>query len=182
MKENYEEEYIRFIKETLRQDYETLLGMIKDTAAGGHRHLTARNKKEVDAAMHHVVTAYHLALSSNSLITMRAVDSAFAGALFVGMRCSNPLNVKKFWDLKSHSHGGQKSGVSKQTKAGEWHDKAIKWLDGRTKKSPALKGMALAQACKKAIDIPIGEKCLAEFFNNELKRREHANKVVPIRA
>jgi hypothetical protein len=171
VKENYEEEYVRSVKETLRQDYEILLGMIKDTVAD-HRHLTARNKKEVDAAMHHVVTAYHLALGSNSLLTMRAVESAFAGALFVGMRCSNSLNVKKFWDLKIHGPGGQKSGVSKQAKAGDWQDKAIKWLDGRTKKSPALKGSALAQACKKAIDIPIGAKSLAEFLNRELKRRD----------
>jgi hypothetical protein len=34
MKENYEEEYIRSVKETLRQDYETLLGMIKGTGGG----------------------------------------------------------------------------------------------------------------------------------------------------
>jgi hypothetical protein len=111
MKENYEEKYIRAVKETLRHHYETLLRLIKDTASGDHRHLTARNKKEVEGAMYHVVSAYHLALSSDSLITMRAVDSAFAGALFVGMRCSNPLNVKKFWDLKDRGLGGKTTAI-----------------------------------------------------------------------
>jgi hypothetical protein len=183
VKENYEEEYIRSVKETLRQNYETLLGLIKHTTSHDHRHLTARNKKEVEVAMHHVVDAYHLALGSNSLITMRAVDSAFVGALFVGMRCSNPLNVKKYFDNRDHGPGGQKSGVSKRIKTREWQDKAIKWLDGRTGKSLTLKkGVPLAKACKKAIDITIRQKGLAEFFNLELKRRDHANKVVPIRA
>jgi hypothetical protein len=128
VKENYEDEYIRSVKETLWQDYETLLGMIKDTAAADHRHLTARDKKDVEGAIYHIVTAYHLALGSNSLLTMRAADSAFAGALFVGMRCSNPLNVKKFWDRQSHGSGGEKSGVFRGANAEEWKAKACKWL------------------------------------------------------
>jgi hypothetical protein len=181
MKENYEEEYIRSVKETLRQDYETLLGMIKGTAAADHSHLTARNKKDIDGALHHIVTAYHLALDSNSLKTMQAVDSAFSGGLFVGMRCTNPLNAKKFWDRESHGSGGHKSGVSRRANAAEWQAIALKWLDARIRKSPVLKYADAALACKKAIVLPIGEKHLAEFFSQELERRKHTNKVVPIR-
>ena len=110
MKENYEEEYIRSVKETLRRDYEVLLGLVKDTAVRDHRHLTARNKKDIDGAMRHVMSAYHWALGSNSLVTMRTVDSALIGAFFVGVLCSNPPNVKKFWDLRSHGPGGQTGG------------------------------------------------------------------------
>jgi hypothetical protein len=133
--ENYEEEYIRSVKETLRQDYETLLGMIKDTASHDHRHLTARDKKDVDGAIHHIVTAYHLALDSNSLKFMRAVDSAFAGAAFAVMRCSNPLNVKKFWDLKSHGSGGQTSGVSRKANMEEWRSGLMEELQRALRRS-----------------------------------------------
>ena len=58
-KENYEEEYVRSVKATLQQDYETLLSMVKDTAAGDHRHLTARDKKDVESA----ISLYHDRLS-----------------------------------------------------------------------------------------------------------------------
>ena len=79
------------------------------------------------------------------------------GTFFIVSRCGVSASAKKYWDLKSHGPGGQKSCVSKQTNAGKWQDRAIKWLDGRTRKCPALKCASLARACKKAcVDIPIG--------------------------
>ena len=98
------------------------------------------------------------------------------GTFFIVSRCGVSASAKKYWDLKSHGPGGQKSGVSKQTNAGKWQDRAIKWLDGRTRKSPALKCATLARACKKAcVDIPIGEKSLAEFLSRGTRQQGSAD-------
>jgi hypothetical protein len=51
MKQDYEEykkERLRTAKEVLRTDYETLVNMVKERAAGDHRHLSSKDKIETD--------------------------------------------------------------------------------------------------------------------------------------
>jgi hypothetical protein len=183
MKQDYEEESLRAAKEDLRTTYDGLVAVVNERGSGDHRHISAKHKMETSLALLQLTASYQIAARGDSLEIVQAVKQAMTGTFFIVWHCGASPAAKKFFDNQDHGPGGQKSGVTKKINAAEWRDKAIKWLDGRTGKSLALKkGVTLAKACKKAIDIQIGQKGLAEFFNLELKRRDHANKVVPIRA
>ena len=178
-KENYEEEYVRSVKATLQQDYETLLSMVKDTAAGDHRHLTARDKKDVESAISYITTAYHLALDSNSLITMRAVGSALVGALFVGMRCTNPLNVKRFWNRNSYGPSGNKSGLSRNMEAEVWRAWARQEISRLIESNPTLSLDDLAEKMRTNKTAPRNlpsHQRLARFISVEQKSRKAGRK------
>jgi hypothetical protein len=173
VKENYD---LRVAKDAIQADYEALINMVKEMAASDHRHLNAKDKMETDWGLLSLTAAYQIAIRGNSLEMAQAVKQAIKGTFFIVSRCGVSASAKKYWDLKSHGPGGQKSGVSKQTNAGKWQDRAIKWLDGRTRKSPALKCATLARACKKAcVDIPIGEKSLAEFLSRGTRQQGSAD-------
>ena len=44
MKQDCEEESLHTAKEALQADYEALVNMVKERAAGGHRHLNAKTR------------------------------------------------------------------------------------------------------------------------------------------
>jgi hypothetical protein len=67
MKQDYEEESLRTAKEAIRTDYETLVNMVKERAAGDHRHLTAEDKIETDWGVLSLTAAYQIANRSNNL-------------------------------------------------------------------------------------------------------------------
>jgi hypothetical protein len=109
----------------MRENYETLLKAVKDTAAADKRHLSDKDKMDIQGAMLQLANGYHLAINSNDPEVLRAaVGMVMTGAFFIGLRCSPSLSQKKFWNFRQGGRGGKTTGKKKHADAQIWQ----KWV------------------------------------------------------
>jgi hypothetical protein len=117
MKQDYEEESLRTAKEALQTHYEALVNMVKESAAGDHRHLIAKDKIETDWSLLSPTAGYQIAIRSNNLEMVQAVNQAIVGTFFIVFHCGVSPSAKKYFNLQSYGPAGKKSGRSRKEDA-----------------------------------------------------------------
>jgi hypothetical protein len=145
-------------KEEITKTYKILLGLIEGARKSDARHLSDSDRRDIQSAMHSVVTSYHLAIQSNDPETLRtAIGLAMEGALFVGMRCVVSVSAKKYWNIRHQGRGGDITGKSKQADAAIWQKWVLGEISSKNAKGEWIKIAALriADKLKERKQLPV---------------------------